>query len=177
MHPHRDMEIITYVLEGALAHKDNLGNGSIIHPGDGQRMSAGTGVRHSEANPSPKEPAHLLQIWIEADRKGHDLNYQQKPFAESRRRERFCLIASPDGADGSVTHSSGRETLCDSAGSRSTTRIRYCSGPGAWIQIAKGAIELNQQALSQGDGAAITDEPKLKIKAVTESEILLLDLV
>ncbi|HEX3738357.1 MAG TPA: pirin family protein [Terriglobales bacterium] len=177
MHPHRDMEIITYVLEGALAHKDNLGNGSIIHPGDGQRMSAGTGVRHSEANPSPKEPAHLLQIWIEADRKGHDLNYQQKPFAESRRRERFCLIASPDGSDGSVTIHQDAKLYVTLLRGGQQLEYSIAQGRGAWIQIAQGAIELNQQALSQGDGAAITDEPKLKIKAVTESEILLLDLV
>lgn len=177
MHPHRDMEIITYVLEGALAHKDNLGNGSIIHPGDAQCMSAGTGVRHSEANPSPKDPAHFLQIWIEADRKGHEITYQQKAFSESRRRERFCLIASPDGVDGSVTLLQDAKSYAALLSAGQQLEYVIAQGRGVWVQITKGAIELNQQALKQGDGAAITDELKLKIKALTESEILLLDLV
>ena len=103
MHPHRDMEIITYVLEGALEHKDSMGNGSIIRPGDGQRMSAGTGVRHSEANSSKTDPAHLLQIWILPDRRGHEPGYEQKAFPEAEKRGKLRLIASPDGKDGSVT--------------------------------------------------------------------------
>lgn len=111
MHPHRDIEIITYVLEGALAHKDNMGNGSIIHPGDGQRMSAGSGVRHSEANPSPKHPTHLLQIWIEPDHKGGDFSYEQKHFAESEKRASSLDCVSRRGQWLS-NHSPGRQILC-----------------------------------------------------------------
>src|SRR5438067_13714221 len=125
MHPHRDMEIITYILEGALAHKDNMGNGSIIHPGDGQRMSAGTGVRHSEANPSAKESVHLLQIWIEPDRKGYDSSYEQKSFAESEKRGRFRLIASPDGTDGSVTIHQDAKLYATFAGRRRADQVQH----------------------------------------------------
>ena len=176
MHPHRDLEIITYVLEGALAHKDNMGNGSIIHPGDGQLMSAGTGVRHSEANPSPKHPAHLLQIWIEPDRKGYESSYEQKQFAESEKRGRLRLIASPNGADGSLTiHQDAKfyATLL----SRSDEVIHNLeAGRFAWVQNAAGSIELNGHTLKQGDGAAISDEQPLTIKATEDSELLLFDL-
>jgi quercetin 2,3-dioxygenase len=176
MHPHRDMEIITYVLEGALAHKDNMGNGSIIHPGDGQRMSAGTGVRHSEANPSPKDPTHLLQIWIEPDRKNYDPSYEQKQFAESEKRGHLRLIASPNGADGSVIiHQDARfYASLLSPGDQVIHNVE--ARRFAWLQNAKGCIELNGQTLKQGDGAAISDEQKLTIKAIEDSELLLFDL-
>jgi quercetin 2,3-dioxygenase len=176
MHPHRDMEIVTYVLKGTLAHKDNIGNGSIIHPGDGQRMSAGTGVRHSEANPSPKDSVHLLQIWITPDRKGHDPSYEQKSFSEEEKRGRLRLIASPDGAEQSVTiHQDARlyAVLLDPG-----QRTEYEIAPGrfAWLQVARGAVQLNGKALKQGDGAAVTDESKLVIVAAADSEVLLFDL-
>ena len=175
MHPHRDMEIITYVLDGALAHKDSMGNGSVIHPGDGQRMSAGTGVRHSEANPSTKDPVHLLQIWIMPDRHGHEPGYEQKSFPEEEKRGRLRLIASPDGADGSVTIHQDAKLYASllSPGQQ----VEHCLAPGrfGWLQIAKGAVELNGNALSKGDGAA-TDEQALVIKSTQESEILLFDL-
>jgi redox-sensitive bicupin YhaK (pirin superfamily) len=170
------VEIITYVLEGALAHKDNMGNGSIIHPGDGQRMSAGVGVRHSEANPSPKKPTHLLQIWIEPDRKNYDLSYEQKPFAESEKRGRFRLIASSDGADGSLTiHQDAKfyATLL-SPGDEVVHNVE--AGRFIWLQNARGFIELNGQTLKKGDGAALSDEQKLTIKAAEDSELLLFDL-
>jgi hypothetical protein len=176
VHPHRDMEIITYVLEGALAHKDNMGNGSIIHPGDGQLLSAGTGVRHSEANPSPKNPAHLLQIWIQPDRKGHDSSYKQKQFADSEKRGRLRLIASPDGVDSSITiHQDAKfyATLF-SPGDEVVHNIE--ARRFVWLQNAKGSIELNGQILTQGDGAAISYEQKLTIKAIADSELLLFDL-
>ena len=176
MHPHRDMEIITYVLEGALAHKDNTGNGAIIHPGDGQRMSAGTGVRHSEANPSPKEAVHLLQIWILPDRKGHVPSYEQKSFAESERRGRLCLIASADGADGSVTLHQDVKLYATLLGVGQQPEHNIAAGRFAWVQIARGALEINGTKLKQGDGAAIRDEQKLTIKAVEDSEALLFDL-
>ena len=176
MHPHRDMEIITYVLEGALAHKDNIGNGSIIHPGDGQRMSAGTGVRHSKANPSPKYPTHLLQIWIEPDRKNYDPSYEQKQFAESEKRGQLRLIASANGADGSITiHQDARfYASLFSPGDEVIHNIE--AGRFAWLQNANGSIELNGRSLKKGDGAAISDEQMLTIKATEDSELLLFDL-
>ncbi len=175
MHPHRDMEIITYVLEGALAHKDNMGNGSIIHPGDGQRMSAGTGVRHSEANPSPKDPVHLLQIWILPDRQGHAPGYEQKSFPEEERRGRLRLIASPDGSDGSVTIHQDAKLYASLLSPGHQVEHDLVPGRFGWLQIAKGSVELNGKPLKQGDGAAI-DSQKLIIKATEDVEVLLFDL-
>jgi quercetin 2,3-dioxygenase len=176
MHPHRDMEIITYVLEGELEHKDSLGNGSIIRPGDGQRMSAGTGVRHSEANPSPTQAAHLLQIWILPDRPGHQPGYEQKSFPEAEKSGKLRLIASPDGKDGSVTiHQDARLFVALLKPGQETThelgKDRY-----AWLQVAKGAVELNGQELRQGDGAAVSEERNLTMKGLDQAEVLLFDL-
>ena len=175
MHPHRDMEIITYVLEGALAHKDSMGNGSIIHPGDGQRMSAGTGVRHSEANPSTKDPVHLLQVWILPDRHGHEPGYEQKSFHEDEKRGRLRLIASQDGDEGSVTIHQDAKLYVSLLSPGQQVEHELGNGRYGWLQIAKGAVELNDQALTQGDGAA-TDDQNLVIRATAESEILLFDL-
>jgi hypothetical protein len=176
MHPHRDMEIITYLLDGALEHKDSMGNGSIIRPGDGQRMSAGTGVRHSEANASDAEAAHLLQIWILPDRKGHKPGYEQKSFPESEKRGKFRLIAGPDGTDGSVTiHQDARlyVSLLESG-----QKVKHALGEGryAWLQVAKGTVELNGKSLKQGDGAAVSDERQLIVTGVSDAEVLLFDL-
>jgi redox-sensitive bicupin YhaK (pirin superfamily) len=176
MHPHRDMEIITYLLEGEVEHKDSMGNGSIIRPGDGQRMSAGTGVRHSEANPSQTDAAHLLQIWILPDRPGHRPSYEQKSFPNEEKRGRLRLIASPDGKDGSVTvHQDARLYVSLLTPGQQVThelgKDRY-----AWLQVAKGAVELNGKVLNQGDGAAVSEEQKLTIKGTQEAEILLFDL-
>jgi hypothetical protein len=176
MHPHRDMEIITYVLEGALAHKDNMGNGSIIHPGDGQRMSAGTGVRHSEANPSPKNPTHLLQIWIEPDRRGHNPGYEQKQFSDSEKRGRIRLIASPNGVDSSITIHQDAKFYAALLSPKDEVVHNVEAGRYIWLQNAKGSVELNGQTVKQGDGAAISDVQKLTIKAIEDSEILLFDL-
>jgi redox-sensitive bicupin YhaK (pirin superfamily) len=176
MHPHRDMEIITYLLEGAIEHQDSMGNGSIIRPGDGQRMSAGTGVRHSEANASKTEEAHLLQIWILPDRKGHQPGYEQKVFPEAEKRGKLRLIASPDGKDESVTiHQDARlyATLLK-PGQEVTHEL--AEGRHAWLQVAKGGVELNGQSLKQGDGAAVSEEELLHIKGSTDAEILLFDL-
>jgi len=175
MHPHRDMEIITYVLEGRLAHKDSMGNGSIIRPGDGQRMSAGTGVRHSEANPSKTDPVRLLQIWIMPERRGHEPGYEQKSFPEEEKRGKLRLLASPDGADGSVTIHQDARLYVSLLSPGQEVEHTLASGRYAWLQVAKGAIELNGHSLKQGDGAS-ADEPKLTIKATAESEILLFDL-
>ncbi len=176
-HPHRDMEIITYVLEGALRHQDSLGNGSIIRPGDGQRMSAGTGILHSEANPSSTEPVHLLQIWILPGQKGIAPGYEQKAFPEEEKRGRLRVIAAPDGHEGAVTiHQdvSLYVSLLDK-----DQRVTHTLSPGrhAWLQVARGSVELNGTRLEQGDGAAVSDEQKLTISGSDgQSEILLFDL-
>jgi quercetin 2,3-dioxygenase len=175
-HGHRDMEIITYVLEGGLAHKDSMGNGSIIRPGDVQRMSAGTGVRHSEANPSQDEPVHLLQIWIQPNELNVEPSYAEKKFEDEEKRGRLRLVASPDGSDGSVSmHQDARlyAALLDAE-----QQVNYELEPDrhAWVQVARGAIEINGQPLKQGDGAAISEERELKITGKEPSEILLFDL-
>ena len=175
-HGHRDMEIITYVLEGGLAHKDSMGNGSIIRPGDVQRMSAGTGVRHSEANPSAEESVHLLQIWIMPDALNVEPGYEQKRFEDEEKRGRLRLVASPDGQDGSVSiHQDARlfATVLNAA-----QQVSYELKPErhAWVQVARGAIELNGQTLKQGDGAAISSERELTIEGTESAEILLFDL-
>ena len=175
-HGHRDMEIITYVLEGALEHRDSLGTGSVIRPGEVQRMSAGTGVRHSEANPSASEPLHLLQIWIEPSKSGIPPGYEQKTFADADKRGRLRLVASPDGAEGSVTiHQDARvyATVLD-AGQQVVHRL--APGRHAWLHVARGALTLNGQRLSQGDGAAISDEASLVVVGETGAEALLFDL-
>ncbi len=175
-HPHRDMEIITYVLEGALEHKDSLGTGSVIRPGDGQRMSAGKGIRHSEMNASNTEKVHLLQIWIMPDRTGHEPSYEQKAFPESEKRGKLRLIAGPDGKDGSVTiHQDAKLYVSLLAPGEEVTHD-LANARHAWLQVAKGAVEVNGKKLEQGDGAAISDEQKLAIKGVQDAEILLFDL-
>lgn len=175
-HGHRDMEIITYVLEGALEHKDSMGTGSVIRPGDVQKMSAGTGVRHSEANPSKSEPVHLLQIWIMPDTEGIKPDYQQKGFETEEKRGRLRLVASPDGSDGSITIQQDARVyaaLLD-AGQQVVHELkpdRY-----AWVQVARGSIEVNGQTLKQGDGAAISNEAQVTLAGLEPSEILLFDL-
>ena len=175
-HPHRDMEIITYVLEGALAHKDSLGTGSVIRPGDGQRMSAGKGIRHSEMNASDAEKVHLLQIWIMPDRPGHEPSYEQKAFPESEKRGKLRLIAGPDGQDGSVTIHQDAKLFVTLLDPGQEVEHDMAKNRHAWLQVAKGAVELNGKKLGQGDGAAVSDEQKLKIKSTEDAEVLLFDL-
>jgi quercetin 2,3-dioxygenase len=175
-HGHRDMEIITYVLEGELAHKDSLGTGSVIRPGDVQRMSAGTGVRHSEFNPSPTAPLHLLQIWIEPSRTGVEPSYEEKAFSDDDKRNRLRLVASPDGRDGSVTiHQDARVYAAVIETGR---EVAYPLGAGrrAWLQVARGGVKVNGQELEQGDGAAINDERALTVIGKERAEIILFDL-
>ena len=175
-HAHRDMEIISYVLAGALEHRDSLGTGSVIRPGDVQRMSAGTGVRHSEFNPSATEPVHFLQIWIEPLRRSIAPGYEQKTFPEADKRGRLRLVAAPDGADGSVTiHQDARvyATVLDRG-----AEVKHALGPGrrAWMQVTRGALALNGATLVAGDGAAVSDEASLVIGARERAEALLFDL-
>jgi redox-sensitive bicupin YhaK (pirin superfamily) len=175
-HPHRDMEIITYVLDGALEHKDSLGTGSVIRPGDGQRMSAGSGIRHSEANPSKTEGAHFLQIWILPDRQGIKPSYEQKAFATEEKRGKLRLIASPTGIDGSVTIHQDAKLYVTLLAPGETVTHQMEPDRHAWIQIARGSVELNGKVLKQGDGAAVSDEKQLTIKGTDDAEVLLFDL-
>jgi redox-sensitive bicupin YhaK (pirin superfamily) len=175
-HPHRDMEIITYVLSGKLEHEDSLGTGSVILPGDGQRMSAGRGIRHSEANPSTSDPVHLLQIWILPDKQGREPGYEQRSFPEAEKRGKFRLIASSDGSDNSVKINQDAKLFVTLLAAGEEVTQSLGSNRHAWLQVAKGEVELNGQTLHQGDGAAISDEAKLTVKAKADAEILLFDL-
>jgi redox-sensitive bicupin YhaK (pirin superfamily) len=175
-HGHSDMEIITYILEGALKHEDSMGNGSVIRPGDVQRMTAGTGVRHSEQNASAGEQVHLLQIWILPHTVGLEPGYEQKAFSEDERRGRLKLIASEDGDEGSVVVHQDVKLFASiiPAGEQvehSMDQQRY-----AWIQVARGAISVNGEKAEQGDGAIVVGESNLQIKAEENAEVLLFDL-
>jgi redox-sensitive bicupin YhaK (pirin superfamily) len=176
MHPHRDMEIITYILEGALEHRDSLGTGSVIRPGDGQRMSAGKGIRHSEKNPSQTDAAHLLQIWILPQRTDLEPSYEQKTFPAEEKRGKLRLIAAPGGEDGSVTIHQDAKLYVSLLDPAQQVTHQLGNGRHAWLQVAKGAVELDGNRLTQGDGAAISHETKLSIKGLESAEILLFDL-
>jgi redox-sensitive bicupin YhaK (pirin superfamily) len=175
-HPHRDMEILTYVLEGALEHRDSLGTGSVIRPGEVQRMSAGTGVRHSEANAPRTEPVHLLQIWIEPDAAGIAPGYEQKTFAEEAKRGRLCLVAAPDGAEGSVTIHQDARVYATVLGAGQEVVHALRPGRRAWVHVARGALTLNGGSLGAGDGAAATRESTLTLVGEKDAEALLFDL-
>jgi hypothetical protein len=170
------MEIITYVIDGALEHKDSLGTGEVLRPGEVQRMTAGTGIRHSEFNPSPTEPVHLLQIWLTPERRGLTPGYEQTAFPEAERRGRWRLVASRDGRVGSVTiHQDAvvYATLLE-PGEAVTHELR--PGRHAWVQVARGAVTLNGKPLAEGDGAAVSDERSLTVAATAAAELLLFDL-
>jgi quercetin 2,3-dioxygenase len=175
-HPHRDMEIITYILEGKLAHKDSLGTGSVILPGDGQRMTAGRGIRHSEINPSETDPVHLLQIWILPEKTGLEPSYEQKSFPDNEKRGKLRVIASRDGREGSVKINQDAQLYVTLLGSGDQVTHQFEKNRYGWLQVAKGAVELNGANLTQGDGAAISDEQNLTIKGTKDSEVLLFDL-
>jgi redox-sensitive bicupin YhaK (pirin superfamily) len=175
-HGHRDMEIVTYILEGALEHRDSMGSGSIIRRGDAQRMSAGTGVRHSEANPSKDEPVHLLQIWIIPEREGQQPEYEEKKFADEETRNRLRLIISPDGDDGAVRIHQDARIYASVLDEGKSVNHQIPTGRHAWLQVAGGAVELNGTQLKQGDGAAVSQENQLSIVARESSEVLLFDL-
>jgi len=175
-HPHQDMEIVTYVLEGALEHKDSMGNGEVLSPGEFQRMSAGTGLTHSEFNPSADEPVHLYQIWLFPERKGLEPSYEQKRFADAERLNRLRLVASPNAADGSLTiHQDTRIFLSSLEVDRSVSHV-LDSGRHAWLQVLRGAVTLNGRPLETSDGAAVSDETRLEIAATQTAEIMLFDL-
>ena len=175
-HPHRDMEIITYVVDGALQHRDSLGTGSVIRPGEVQRMTAGTGILHSEYNPSATEPVHLVQIWILPERRGLTPGYEQRAFPGAERRDRLRLVASRDGRDGAVTLHQDVDLFAGllSAGARVVHGLR--PGRGAWVQVLRGGVTVNGRPLRAGDGAAIEDEPAVELTAGELAEVLLFDL-
>ena len=176
-HGHRDMEIISYVLEGALEHKDSIGNGSIIRPGDVQRMSAGTGIMHSEFNASQTEPVHFLQIWILPEKKGIEPGYEQKTFSEAEKRGTLRLIGSRDGRDGSVTIHQDVNLYASLLQDGETVNYSLPDGRVAWLQVARGAVQLNGQLLSAGDGAAISQATQITVQgASSEAEVLLFDM-
>jgi hypothetical protein len=175
-HGHRDMDILSYVLEGSLQHKDSIGNGTVIRPGEIQRMSAGTGIEHSEFNPSQEEPVHFLQIWIIPEKRGIAPSYEQKPVPLEERSGKLRLVAAPHPPEGAVVlHEDARVYVANlSAGERVAHDI--APGRGVWVQVARGIIGLNGTELREGDGAALEDEKRAEIEAETEAEILLFDL-
>jgi redox-sensitive bicupin YhaK (pirin superfamily) len=177
-HGHRDMEILTYVLSGALAHRDSTGGGGTLRPGEVQRMTAGTGVRHSELNASRDEEVHFLQIWILPDRTGHPPSYEQRSFPEGERRGRLRLIASPGGADGSLAIHQDVRVLATALGGGERVEHLLAPGRDAGILVARGVVELNGVVLRAGDGAAVSDERTLALagRGDAPAEALLFDL-
>ena len=176
-HAHRDMEIISYVLEGALEHKDSIGTGSIIRPGDVQRMSAGTGIRHSEFNASQTEPVHFLQIWILPEQEGIAPSYVQKTFTEEEKRGKLRLVGSRDGREGSITIHQNVDFYAASLQDGDTVNHALTEGRVAWLQVVRGAVQLNEQTLTVGDGAAIEESPLTLRGASNDAEVLFFDMV
>lgn len=175
-HAHRDMEIISYVLSGELAHKDSIGNGSTIRPGDVQRMSAGSGVRHSEFNPSSSEPVHFLQIWIQPNAQGIQPSYEEKRFSAEEKRGRLRIIASPDQADGSVLiHQDARVYAGLFDGTESAT-LNTKPGRRIYVHVARGAVTANGAVLNAGDALKLTDAEELVLKQGKQAEVLVFDL-
>jgi redox-sensitive bicupin YhaK (pirin superfamily) len=176
MHGHRDMEIVTYVLEGALEHKDSLGNGSVLRPGEFQRMSAGTGVRHSEFNPSASEWVHLYQIWLLPAERGIEPSYEQRAFPVEQQQGRLRLVASPDAADGSLTIHQDAKIYLATLAARQPVAHPLAPGRHAWLQVLRGNATLNGQPLATSDGAAISEERQLTIVSDGSAEVMLFDL-
>ena len=175
-HPHRDMEIISYVLDGALAHKDSMGNGSVMKPGDVQRMSAGTGVAHSEFNASQEDPVHFLQIWILPDAQGHEPGYEQKFFDEEDKRGRLRLVVSADGREGSVSVNQDVDLYAGLLDGDETANFELREGREAWVQVARGRLEVNGQVIETGDGLSTTDPGTLNFSGGEDAEVLVFDL-
>lgn len=175
-HEHWDMEILTVVLEGALEHRDSLGNGSVIHPGEVQRMTAGAGIEHSEFNHSAEEQAHFLQIWVLPERKSLEPGYEQKGFPAEERQGALRLVASPDGSAGSLTIHQDVKVFTSVLAPEQELAHSLPHGRHAWLQVLRGEVTLNSQPLACGDGASVSDESALQMAATQEAEILLFDL-
>lgn len=175
-HPHNDMEIVTYVLQGALEHKDSMGNGEVLRPGEFQRMTAGTGITHSEFNPSRTEPVHLYQIWLFPERKGIEPSYEQKRFPEEERHNQLRLVASRNAENGSLLiHQDARIYLSQLDAGKVITHV-VPEGRHAWLQVLRGGVALNGVPLETSDGAAVSEETLLTIQANSDAEIMLFDL-
>ena len=175
-HSHRDMEIISYVLEGALEHKDSMGTGSIIRPGDVQRMTAGTGVAHSEFNHSKTEGVHFLQIWIVPEKARLEPSYEQKTFPIEARKNQLRLVAARDARDGALTLHQDADLYAGVLDAGVTVSHAIAPGRHAWVQVARGAVTLNGKALDEGDGAAVSDEAQLELQARAPAEVIVFDL-
>ncbi|MGW8247433.1 MAG: pirin family protein [Acidiferrobacterales bacterium] len=175
-HPHRNMEIVSYVLDGALEHKDSMGNGSVIRPGDVQRMTAGTGVTHSEYNASNKEPVRFLQIWIFPNKNGLKPGYEQKHFDEQQRRGRLRLVGSPDGRDGSILIHQDVQLYAGLFDKDEGDKISQAPGRKYYVHVAKGSVDVDGTRLNEGDGAFIEQHPNLFVQGITNGEVLVFDL-
>jgi redox-sensitive bicupin YhaK (pirin superfamily) len=175
-HPHRDMEIISYVLDGELGHRDSMGTGSVIRPGDVQRMSAGSGVVHSEMNPSRTDPVHFLQIWLVPSERGLPPSYEQRTFPAEEKAGRLRLVASPDGRDGSVTIHADAALYAGVLGAGQTAELPLAPGRHAWVHLARGKARVNGHDLGAGDGLALSDEARVQIEGIDAGEVLVFDL-
>lgn len=175
-HPHRDMEIVTYVLSGELEHKDSMGNGEVLRPGEFQRMTAGTGITHSEFNPSRTEPVHLYQIWILPEQKGIEPSYEQKQFSAAERHNRLRLVAAPDAADDSLLIHQDVRIYLSTLDTGAMVSHALAVGRHAWVQVLRGEVELNGESLLTSDGAAVSEEQFLKVIATTDAEVMVFDL-
>ena len=176
MHGHRDMEIVTLVLEGALEHRDSLGNGAVLRPGELQHMTAGTGIEHSEFNPSATESVHLYQIWLFPNQRGLTPGDEQKAFDPAEKRDALRLVASPDGRDGALTIHQDAELYLALLTSGKQIAHRLAPGRAAWLQVLRGSVRVLGRDLNAGDGVAVTDEATVEIAATSDAEILLFDL-
>jgi quercetin 2,3-dioxygenase len=173
MHPHKDMEILTWILDGSLEHRDSMGSGAVIRPGELQHMTAGTGVMHSEFNPSRTKPVHLLQIWILPDRKGLKPEYEQLAFSDQELRGSFHLVAGPKAP---VTIHQNANLYIARLDKGTQAKHQFANGRHAWVQVAKGSVNMNGQPLKQGDGAAVSNEDQIAVRANEPAEVLLFDL-
>jgi len=175
-HPHRNMEIISYVLEGGLEHKDSMGNGSVIRAGEIQRMTAGRGLTHSEFNTSDSEPVHFLQIWMLPDRTGMEPSYEQKPLDREKQKGGLCLAASNDGRENSITINQDASLYTTILVDTQSVTHRLDKGRKAYVQVARGNVQLNNTRLGVGDGASIEDEERVQLHGIDNTEVLLFDL-
>ncbi len=175
-HPHRDMEIISYVIKGALEHKDSMGNETVIRPGEVQRMSAGTGVAHSEYNQDPNEEAHFFQIWIQPNRTGNKPGYGQKSFEKELNSQKMVLVISPDAREGSIGIQQDADMYISRLKAHDQVDFKLRAGRGAWIQVVRGSLNVNGKELTTGDALSFENEELLNFKALADSEFLLFDL-
>ena len=175
-HPHDNMEIVTYVLQGALEHKDSMGNGEVLRPGEFQRMSAGSGITHSEFNPSATEPVHLYQIWLFPDTRDVEPSYEQKRFPEEGRRNAFQLVASPQGKDDSLRIQQDAAIYLATLEPGANLQRHFAQDRYGWVQVLRGAVEVNGASLRAVDGAALSAEPELTLRAHESAEVMVFDL-